>query len=83
MTRHDIDPPPLQDPLAEIERHLMAASLAGADHDLNELLTRTDEEAHALLAEASRYASACGPPRASAKVASLWTKPSAAAGWRR
>jgi len=57
MTRHDSDPPPLQDPLAEIERHLMAAFLAGAGHDLNELLTRTDEEAHALLAEASRYAS--------------------------
>lgn len=57
MRHHDTDPAPLQDPLAEIERHLMAAFLAGAGHDLDALLARTDDAAHALLAEASQYAS--------------------------
>ena len=47
----------LHDPLAELERHLIGAYLAGAGHHLDELLARTDEEARRLLAEASRYAS--------------------------
>lgn len=56
MTPHDMDRPPLEEPLAEIERQLMHAFLAGAGHDLHELLVRGDEEASRLLAEASRYA---------------------------
>jgi hypothetical protein len=47
----------LHDLLAELERHLISAYLAGAGHDLEELETRTDVEARRLLAEASRYAS--------------------------
>jgi hypothetical protein len=37
---------------------LISAYLAGAGHELAELLERTDEDAKRLLAEASRYASA-------------------------
>lgn len=46
------------DPMAELERHLISAYLAGAGHDLDALLARTDEDAKRLLAQASRYASA-------------------------
>jgi hypothetical protein len=56
MTNPD-DTAPLHDPMAEIERHLMSAYAAGAGHDLETLLGRTDEDARRLLAEASRYAS--------------------------
>ena len=48
---------PVHDPLAELERHLISAYLAGTGHDLHALLARTDDEARRLLAEASRYAS--------------------------
>ena len=48
----------IHEPLAELERHLISAYVAGAGHDLHSLLTRTDEDARRLLAEASRYASA-------------------------
>jgi hypothetical protein len=51
------EPARMQDPLAEIERHLLRAYLAGAGHDLDELSTRHDETARGLLAHASRYAS--------------------------
>jgi hypothetical protein len=37
---------------------LISAYVAGAGHDLDALLARTDEDAKRLLAEASRYASA-------------------------
>lgn len=49
---------PLRDPLAEIERALLHAYVAGAGHDLDELMARHDDEARRLLSEASRYASA-------------------------
>jgi len=49
---------PLHEPLAELERELISAFVAGAGHDLSELLTRTDAEAKHLLADASQYASA-------------------------
>jgi hypothetical protein len=48
----------LHDPLAELERQLIRAYLAGAGHDLEGVLARTDADARRLLAEASRYASA-------------------------
>jgi hypothetical protein len=51
------NPGVLEDPLAEIERHLMEAYAAGAGHDLGDLLRRTDDAARTLLADASRYAS--------------------------
>lgn len=55
---HEEDTQVLHDPIAEIERHLIRAYLAGAGHDIDEVVTRTDGEARRLLAEASRQASA-------------------------
>lgn len=51
------DTVPIEEPLAELERHLIAAYVAGAGQDLHDLWTRTDDAAQHLLAEASRYAS--------------------------
>jgi hypothetical protein len=47
----------LEEPLAQLERQLISAYLAGAGHDLDALRERDDAEARKLLAEASRYAS--------------------------
>ena len=58
MTKDPEDRPPLHDLLAELERHLMSAYVAGAGQDLEDLLARTDDDARRLLVEASRYASA-------------------------
>jgi len=48
---------PLEEPLAELERQLISAYVAGAGEDLQLLRTRTDERATRLLVDASRYAS--------------------------
>jgi hypothetical protein len=48
---------PIEEPLAELERQLIGAYVAGAGQDLRELRTRSDDGARRLLAEASRYAS--------------------------
>jgi hypothetical protein len=47
----------LEDPLAELERQLIHAYLAGAGQEFHTLVARTDDDARQLLAEASRYAS--------------------------
>jgi len=52
-----MDTVPLEEPLAELERHLISTYVAGAGEDLHALHTRTDEAARRLLADASRYAS--------------------------
>ncbi len=57
MDSHDIEHPPLQEPLAELERQLINAYLAGAGHNVHDLMTRDDDAARRLLEEASRYAS--------------------------
>jgi hypothetical protein len=57
MTAHDIERAPLEEPLAELERQLITAYLAGAGYDFHALITRDDEEARKLLTEASRFAS--------------------------
>jgi hypothetical protein len=57
MTTNQINGQRLQQPLAELERHLIAAYLAGAGQDLHTLMMRNDEGARRLLAEASQYAS--------------------------
>jgi hypothetical protein len=49
---------PLEEPLAQLERQLISAYVAGAGQDLETLLARDDEDARKLLAEASLYASA-------------------------
>ena len=56
MKTHQIDGPPLEEPLAELERQLIHAYLAGAGHDFQTLQARTDVEARRLLADASLYA---------------------------
>lgn len=48
---------PLQEPLAELERQLIDAYVAGAGEDLQLLRSRTDAQARQILVEASRYAS--------------------------
>lgn len=58
MRNQDDQMPPLHEPLAELERELISAYVAGAGHELPKLLTRTDAEAKHLLAQASQYASA-------------------------
>jgi hypothetical protein len=49
---------PLRDSLAELERALLRAYVAGAGRDLDELMARHDDEARRLLSETSYYASA-------------------------
>lgn len=48
---------PIEEPLAALERELIAAYVAGAGYCVGDLLARNDEAARHLLAEASRYAS--------------------------
>ena len=48
---------PVEDPLALLERDLIAAYAAGAGIDVHALYTRTDDVARRVLADASRYAS--------------------------
>lgn len=56
MAINSFDRPPIEDPLAELERQLLKAYVAGAGHDLKDLLKRSDDEARKLLADAARYA---------------------------
>jgi hypothetical protein len=55
MTPKEMPSTPMEEPLAELERELMTAYLAGAGHDLHALLARTDDEAKRLLTDASLY----------------------------
>ena len=54
---NDSERPPLEQPLAELERQLIRAYVAGTGQDLETLRARDDNEARKILAEASRYAS--------------------------
>jgi hypothetical protein len=56
----ELDPAiqPMHEPLAELERELVAAYVAGTGQDLEALRARNDAAAHKILAEASLYASA-------------------------
>jgi hypothetical protein len=54
----DLPPEPLHEPLAELERELVAAYVAGRGHDVQQLRGRDDREARAILIDASLYASA-------------------------
>jgi len=49
---------PMEEPLAELERELISAYLAGAGQDLQTVLTRNDDQARQLLVDASLYATA-------------------------
>ena len=57
MTTRLTDIVPIEDPLAALERVLIASYVARAGEDLHDLRTRTDNGARNLLAAASRYAS--------------------------
>ena len=58
MKQHDPDIEPMHEPLAELERELVAAYVAGTGYDLAALRARDDADAHRILAQASLYASA-------------------------
>lgn len=49
---------PTEEPLAQLERELMTAYIAGAGESIETLVLRTDEQARRLLTDASLYASA-------------------------
>jgi hypothetical protein len=57
MKPNNLEQPPLEEPLAELERQLINAYLAGAGQNFHDLMTRDDEAAHQLLVQASLYAS--------------------------
>lgn len=57
MTKEPTDMPPIDEPLAELEKRLIHEYLAGRGHDYQALQARDDEESRQLLAEASQYAS--------------------------
>jgi hypothetical protein len=57
MTANPVDRTPIDEPLAELERRLIAEYLAKTGHDLHTLMARTDPAARALLLEATRHAS--------------------------
>jgi hypothetical protein len=57
MTSTHTDAVPIEEPLAALERDLIAGYVARAGEDLHDLRTRTDGVARNLLAAASRYAS--------------------------
>ena len=57
MKPNNIEHAPLEEPLAQLERQLIEAYLAGAGHGFHELMQRDDPAARTLLAEASLYAS--------------------------
>ena len=56
MTRHEIDRPPIEEPLAALERLLISEYITAAGLDLASLLARHDEQATRILTEASKHA---------------------------
>ena len=58
MTTSNTDRPPLEEPLAELERELITAYVLGAGQDLQHLLAQDDDRSRSLLAAASQYATA-------------------------
>lgn len=57
MSANLADSARVEEPLAELERHLIAVHVAGRGEDLHDLRMRTDDVARRILADASRYAS--------------------------
>jgi hypothetical protein len=56
MANMDPDVPPLHEPLAQLERHLIDDYLLGLGHDPDALRQRQDPAARTLLAAASQHA---------------------------
>lgn len=57
MQAKQVEPAPLEEPLAELERRLIHAFVTGAGQDVQALQARHDDEARTILTDASRYAS--------------------------
>ena len=55
-----IPPPerPIEEPLSELERHIITEYLANAGADYHALVLRNDDQARTLLRQAAQYASA-------------------------
>ena len=58
MSTHEIDRPPIEEPLAELERLLISEYVTAAGLDLATLLLRHDEQAIRILSEATSHAAA-------------------------
>ena len=58
MAANDGPVKPIEEPLAQLERELMSAYVAGAGEDIEALCSRTDDAARRLLTDASLYATA-------------------------
>ena len=56
MSTHEIDRPPIEEPLAALERLLISEFVTAAGFDLGTLLRRHDAEATRILCEASTHA---------------------------
>jgi hypothetical protein len=57
MKPNNVEQPPIEEPLAYLERQLIDAYLAGAGQNVHDLMMRDDEHSRQLLAEASLFAS--------------------------
>lgn len=55
---NDLGPTPIREPLANLERELIGAYVAGAGEDFQTVLMRNDDKARELLTDASLYATA-------------------------
>jgi len=58
MTSNEIPTLPMKEPLADLERELIGAYVAGAGQPFDTLVGRDDEETRRILTEASLYATA-------------------------
>lgn len=58
MNPNDMPAAQMKEPLAELEKELINAYVAGAGQDFQRLLARDDEGARRLLSDASLYATA-------------------------
>lgn len=56
MASHELDRPPIEEPLAALERLLIDEYVTAAGSSLPDLLARHDEQATRMLAEASKHA---------------------------
>ena len=56
MRTHEIDRPPIEEPLAALERLLISEYVTAAGLDLATLLARHDDQATKILTEASQHA---------------------------
>jgi len=58
MSTNDIAEQQMEEPLAELERELISAYVAGTGHSIETLRSRSDNRAKQILTDASIYATA-------------------------